>query len=242
MRKAPPTCFVLVGDMIHSRTLRERRKMAQKVEAQIRQINRRWRTAWIAPLTTTRGIDELSGVLREASPAFDIVVFLNAALHPARFRSALASGAVDVAPKSGDAAAMDGPAFHRAADALAQARRRGLPFVAAIEGEPREICGLVEATAKLHDVISSSWTSREAEAVHIYRLVGTQAAVARRLRITQQAVSDALSRARFSDLTVAEDAIRAWLQQVAVTTEPQTGSRGWTKTRLPHSPRSRPRR
>ena len=88
----------------------------------------------------------------------------------------------------------------------------------------------MEATAKLHDVVSSSWTSREAEAVHVYRLVGTQAAVARRLRITQQAVSDALSRARFSDLTVAEDAIRAWLQQVAVTTE----------THSSHSPQSRP--
>jgi len=242
MGKSPPARFVLVGDMIRSRAIRERRKMAQRVEAQVRLVNRRWRDAWVAPLTTTRGMDEISGVLRDPRPTFDIVVFLNAALHPARFRSALASGAVDVAPKSGDAAAMDGPAFHRAADALAQARRRGLPFAAAIEGEPREVCGLVEATAKLHDVVSSSWTSREAEAVHVYRLVGTQAAVARRLRITQQAVSDALSRARFSDLTVAEDAIRAWLQQVAVATDPQTGSRGWTKTRWPHSPRLRPRR
>ena len=223
MGKKPPTRFVLVGDMIHSRAIRERRKMAQRVEAQIRLVNRRWRGAWVAPLTTTRGMDEFSGVLRDARPAFDIVVFLNAALHPARFRSALASGAVDVAPESGDAAAMDGPAFHRAADALAQAQRRGLPFATAIEGQPREACGLVEATARLHDVISASWTNREAEAVHLYRLVGTQAAVARKLRITQQAVSDALSRARFSDLTVAEDAIRAWLQQAAAATDPQTG-------------------
>ena len=242
MRKGPPPRFVLVGDMIRSRAITERGKMAQRVEAQVRLVNRRWRDAWVAPLTTTRGMDEISGVLRDARPAFDIVVFLNAALHPARFRSALASGAVDVAPKSGDAAAMDGPAFHHAADALAQARRRGLPFVAAIEGAPLEVCGLVEATAKLHDVVSSSWTSREAEAVHIYRLVGTQAAVARRLRITQQAVSDALSRARFSELAVAEDAIRAWLQQVAVTSDPQTGGRGWTQTRSSHSPQSRPRR
>ncbi len=120
MGKSPPTWFVLVGDMIHSRAIRERHKMAQRVEAQIRLVNRRWRGAWIAPLTTTRGMDEISGVLREARPAFDIVVFLNSALHPARFRSALASGAVDVAPESGDAAAMDGPAFHRAAAGASQ--------------------------------------------------------------------------------------------------------------------------
>src|SRR5437867_2249274 len=117
-------------------------------------------------------MDEISGVLRDARPAFDIVVFLNAASHPARFR---------------------------------------------IEGE---------ATAKLHDVVSSSWTSREAEAVHVHRLVGTQAAVARRLRITRQAVSDALSRARFSDLSVAEDAIRAWFQQVAATLDPTNREQG----------------
>lgn len=226
MGKGPPTCFVLVGDMIHSRTLRERREMAKRVEAEIRQVNRRWREAWIAPLTTTRGIDEFSGALREARPAFDIVVFLNAALHPARFRCALASGIVDVAPRSGDAAAMDGPAFHRAADALEQARRDDLPFKIAIEGQPEEVSDLVESTAKLHDVISASWTRREAEAVHVYRLVGTQAAVARRLRITQQAVSDALSRARFFDLVVGEDAIRAWLQKATASPDPPSSGPG----------------
>src|SRR5437899_7796707 len=139
MGKSPPVRFVLVGDMIRSRAVRERRKMAQRVEAQIRLVNRRWRDAWVAPLTTTRGIDEFSGVLREARPAFDIFVFLNAALHPARFRAALASGTVDVAAQSRDAASMDGPAFHRAADALAQARRRGQPFAIAIEGAPQEV-------------------------------------------------------------------------------------------------------
>jgi hypothetical protein len=213
--------------MIQSRAVRERRSVARRVEAQLRQVNRRWRDAWAAPLTTTRGMDEISGVLRDPRPAFDIVVFLNAALHPARFRCALASGAIDVAPDSGDAAAMDGPAFHRAADALAHARRRGFPFAAAIEGQPPEVRGLVEATAGLHDAISASWTSREAEAVQVYRLVGTQAAVARKLRITQQAVSDALSRARFPDLSVAEDAIRAWLEQlsVAAASKPGEGER-----------------
>jgi len=138
---------------------------------------------------------------------------LNAALHPARFRAALASGTVDVAAQSRDAASMDGPAFHRAADALAQARRGGLSFAIAIEGAPQEVVHLVQAAARLHEAISSSWTAREAEAVHVYRLEGTQAAVARKLRITQQAVSDALLRARLSDLTFAEEAIRTWLQK-----------------------------
>jgi len=41
MGKGPPPRFVLVGDMIHSRAIRERRKMAQRVEAQIRLVNRR---------------------------------------------------------------------------------------------------------------------------------------------------------------------------------------------------------
>ncbi|MGH9750146.1 MAG: SatD family protein [Candidatus Polarisedimenticolia bacterium] len=217
MGRHPPTRFVLVGDMIRSRAVAERRAMAKKVETEIRAVNRRWRDAWVAPLTTTRGIDEISGVLREARPAFDIVVFLDTALHPARFRYALASGTVDVAPASTDASAMDGPAFHRAADALAQGRRRNLPFTTAIEGEPPEVRGLVEAAARLHEAIRASWTRREAEAVYAYRLAGTQVAVARKLKVTQQAVSDALARARYADLVVAENAIRAWLDHAGET-------------------------
>src|SRR5437773_11916619 len=46
MRKVPTTRFVLVGDMIRSRAIRERSKMAQRVEAQPRLVNRRWRDAW----------------------------------------------------------------------------------------------------------------------------------------------------------------------------------------------------
>ncbi len=86
MSKGLPTRFVLVRDMIRSRAVAERRSIARRVEAQIREINRRWREEWVAPLTTTRGLHEISGVLPTARPAFDIVVSLNEALHPGRFR------------------------------------------------------------------------------------------------------------------------------------------------------------
>ena len=65
-----------------------------------------------APLTLTRGIDELSGVLRRTDAAYRICRGLNEAVAPQSVRFAIVRSDIDVAVNSKNAAQMDGKAFH----------------------------------------------------------------------------------------------------------------------------------
>lgn len=136
---------------------------------------------------------------------------LNEDVWPLRFRVAIGYGLVDVSERSTNAGDMDGPAFHAAADALLRAKDQGLPFALSISGWSVADCGLAEELARLHVTLMEDWTDARVKIVAAYRELGRQADVARRLGVTQQAVSAALGKAHFHELVAAEDALRRWL-------------------------------
>lgn len=205
---------VLVADLVSSRTATGRKALAAAVERELARAARERSEAWYAPPVTTKGLDEVSGVLRRAGPAFDIATGINLALWPHRFRFAIAVGEVDVAARSRDAAAMDGPAFHAAADALERGRANDLPFALALPGVPDETRDVFEQLARLHGTLVAGWTGNTARIVAAYRREGTQARVAEELGISQQAVSKALRSGHWRELDAAEEALRRWLETV----------------------------
>lgn len=205
--------YVLIADLVKSRQVQERKALGQRIEAALSKLTKMNKDGpvWLAPPVTTRGIDEISGVLHSPEHAFDIVVRLNLAIWPQRFRFALGAGEIDVGVKSNNASDMDGSAFHLASDALARGRKNDLGFMVSIPDQPTENCQLLEAAAHLHETFMRAWTPREMQAVAAYRRHGHQADAARQLGVSQQAISDALRRAGMKEMSNAEDAIRAWL-------------------------------
>ena len=58
--------YALVGDLIESRKAPARRELAANVEAALAGLRERFAGAWVAPMVTTRGLDEVSSVLADA--------------------------------------------------------------------------------------------------------------------------------------------------------------------------------
>lgn len=207
---------ILSADLVASRRAPDRLALARLLHSALRKLERRFETEWRAPLRLTRGIDELSGVLTRLQPVFDVVVDLNQAVWPQHFRFAVAVGEIDVGRGQRDASAMDGAGFHLASDAMARARAEELPLALALPGVPEATCRMAENLARLHSAIQRGWTPSQSAAVSAYRATGSQRGAARRLRITQQAVSAALRAAQFREMGRAEDALRAWLGSISL--------------------------
>lgn len=175
---------------------------------------------WFAPLVTTRGIDEISGVLVSPERAFDAAVILNLSIWPQRFRFAFAVGAIDIGADKKitkskvNASDMDGSAFHRAADALMRARKEKLFFTLAVPDKSAADSRVVEELADMHDLIMAQWTERIKEVVIAYRRLKNQTLVAEEMNISQQAVSDALQRGYAGKLFDIENVIRGWLSTI----------------------------
>jgi len=202
---------VLVGDLIESRRAPARRELAVKVEVALAGLRERFAGAWRAPMVTTRGLDEASSVLADPSVALDVAFAVNLELWPQRFRFALGAGGIDVRLGTGDAAAMDGAAFHHAAAGLARIEKTGGVFAVEGAGIERVSGAVVEAAAHLVGTLMSGWTETEAHAVRAYRDAGTQAGAAERLGVSQPTVSAALKRAHHSEIELALGAVRGWL-------------------------------
>jgi DNA-binding CsgD family transcriptional regulator len=206
--------YALAADLIASRNAPARPELSVEIERALAGAAADYAGEWLAPPVTARGLDEVSAVLLRPTHAFDVAVRINETVWPSRFRFALASGGIDIAADTGDAAAMDGPAFHRAADAIAKIDASGDPLGLDLDGAAPESAEMAMCLARLHAELLRDRTKAQHGVVRTYRRLETQQAVAAEMGIAQQTVSDHLRRARFDDLRRIEDVLRSWLESI----------------------------
>lgn len=195
---------VIVGDLVSSRRIENRHLASKTIRAAMARVNRRYAKDLYASLTLTRGIDELSGVLQRSDSAYRICCDLNEALAPQAFRFAIVRSDLDVAVRSKDAAKMDGKAFHRAADMIAMAKRMGQHFRFDLDFRHHELNLWITELANLAHILRSEWTDHQRRLVELYTKMDNQEAVAKKLGITQQAVSVGLRQAHWKEVERAE--------------------------------------
>jgi hypothetical protein len=114
-------------------------------------------------------------------------------------------GLIDVAAQSRDARRMDGPAFHRAADALERARTDRVPIRFETGNELAAPVRMIESALWAHRTITDGWTARVCEIVRLrVERDATDAELASELGVTKQSVSAALIRGHYKLLAAME--------------------------------------
>lgn len=235
----------LVADMKASRRQADRVGLAERVEGVLGEVNRRFRPFLQAPLETTRGLDEVSAIIHGTcgggggrgggeSIAWAVAVLVNVGLWPVVMRFGVGRGVLDVGKQSTRAGEADGPAFHRAADALARCQEEDGTFRlnhGAFTEMPGPGVALIEAAADAHAALMAGWSpgvarvQQEAQ-LHLLKHVlwdrvwpegdrpmPTQAEVAASLGVTQQAVSAAYRRGKGRLLEKIEAAVDRYLYE-----------------------------
>ena len=187
MGKPGPAFAVLIGDVVRSRRLRRARRarIQDQLERSFRQINRDHKENLATPLQFTAG-DEFQGVLKTAIGVFRIIHEVREATSPVSVRFGIGIGAITT-PISERPQAMDGPAFHRARDALGKAQEFiGQICLSSGKGEGDEV---VNAWLDVLGFIRSTWSERAREVIHLYERFQKLEPVANKLQISVQAVS-----------------------------------------------------
>ncbi len=198
---------VIVGDLMSSRASLDREQLSHKIRLIIGHLSIEFRKEFYAPLTLTRGIDELSGVFKRPNMSYRICRLLNEGVYPHLFRFAVVRGPLDIAISSRDARKMDGPAFHKAADLIQRAKKENLYYCFNLVSQFAELDSFLNELANLLHIIRSGWSNHQHRVVQLYEKLGKQKAVADELGITQQAISDALRQAHWKELKRAENMI-----------------------------------
>jgi hypothetical protein len=204
---------VILGDLIHSREKTDRAALATHIAQVLTAVDRKFSAEFHAPLILAKGIDEISGVLNSPATCFRICRTVNESMHPHCFRFAVVQEKLDVAVDSRDSRLMDGPAFHMASDLMAQAKKQGSFYSFRLGFLVPELEGLVCGAANLTHVLRQEWTRHQRRVIAAYEQYRKQERVARKLGISQQAVSDALREAKWKSLVQQETLLDAVLQQ-----------------------------
>ncbi len=207
MGKESKVFTVIVGDLARSRNSPDRQRLSYKIRSAINQVSGEYRKEFYAPLVLTRGIDELSGVLKRPNMSYRICRLLNDIIHSRFFRFAVVRDTLDVAVTSRDAARMDGPAFHTASDIMQRAKRENLCYCFSLGFEFAKFDPWLNEMANLLHILRSGWSAHQRCVVQLYEKLGNQKTAAKRLGITQQAVSDALRQGYWKELKRAENMI-----------------------------------
>lgn len=206
-----PQAYVVLGDVVDSRDIGDRQAFGRRLDAACERLDDALGDAVDAGFAPLKGIDEFAGVLSTPAPVYDVVDTFRTRLHPQEVRLAVAVGDIDVGRSTGDPARMDGPAFHRADDLLAEMERTAFRFSLDLEDPPVDT--LVGDLVNVLLFRKRQWTDRQREVVERYDERGDQRAVAEELGVSQPAVSRALSRADLRPIREIEHRLRATLER-----------------------------
>lgn len=202
--------YVMLGDVIASRRITDREIFQRKLEEACSNANLDFVEDIYADFNILKGIDEIGGVLLNITSVYKIINALQEQFYPHSMRFALVFDYIDTAVESQEVSKMDGPAFHRASDILNNLKGSRLIFKMSINDEIME--KMVTGEINLIFLLKKSWSLRQRRILYEYRKIGNQNMVAKALGISQQAVSKALNRSMWKEISGIEEDLNYVLQ------------------------------
>jgi len=203
--------YVLVADVVGSSQVPDRAALTESLQEAATRINSEHREHLFADLEITRG-DEMSAVLTSLSGAYDLMSSLEQTLYPVRFRSVMVYDHLTAGLDTRRAGIIDGPAFYRAHEKMAQLKKSKKTFALA-SGQSE----LDEAAAVLVNLLQWRWTEMtdlQRQIVRLYQQEKNQLRVAELLGRSQQQISHSLIATKWELIHSSEGAIRHLLELI----------------------------
>lgn len=144
--------LVMIADIIDSRNLTNRKQVQTGLESLLGELNGQ-QEQLLSPYTITLG-DEFQALYDGADRVFPDILAIMRQLHPVELRFALGVGPLSTAINPERAIGMDGPAFHRARDLLAEMKHDSRTL--AVTGLPDDD-GLQDAALGLFNLQLRKW-------------------------------------------------------------------------------------
>jgi hypothetical protein len=199
------TYCAIIGDINRSRSLSGRAKVQRRFASGVETINREFKNAIASRFLVTLG-DEFQGLLRTPDESYSLVRRFQEVMDPVPFTFGVGIGSLST-PLRPEALGMDGEAFHRAREALREAKRRRRTLHYSFDGENEPV---VNALVAVMDLAWLRLTPRQRQIVRFLK-EHTQKEVARRLRISVQSISRSKHAAGVVALEEASAALRRLL-------------------------------
>jgi hypothetical protein len=201
----------LIGDMVGSRELEppQRAETQERFTTFIDGLNRRFSAALLAKFVITVG-DEFQALIRDPAVLPDVIWDVDTGFGDRELRLGFGYGRLDTSVGE-YAINVDGPALHRARDAVSLAKKDGdMGGVFCGFGSDFDI--LLNGMARLLWFHRSQRTEQQMRVLGMLRKGMPQVEIAEELQLTRQAISDHARAAGWSAYRQGESGLRAALE------------------------------
>lgn len=192
---------VIVGDVVKSSSIKDRVKYWKEMQKVVNLINNRYKELLFAPLMILKG-DEITGVLRNFKSSYTVAREFQEAFYPYLMRFVCVYGQIDIAIETRNASLMDGQAFWDADKYLEMIKNKKLYFY--FDFGNKLIDETLTSMANLIAILKNKWSQKEREIISQYEKFNNQEIVAKKYKISQQSVSNALKRSHWHEIRSSE--------------------------------------
>jgi len=202
---------VLLVDLVGSQEMEDREEATRKFKRSIRDFNAANSDMTVSEMEITRG-DEAAVVMTRIDRLYDMVTAFIGCMKPIGCRFVVTYGEFTAGLKSRRSTEIDGPAFYRADAAMRELKHTTGWFRLETGHAARD--GGITALVNLILLQKDQMTDFQSNVAELYASGKTQSEVARKLKRTQQQVSQAVRAVRFDLLRDADLAVRGMLGEL----------------------------
>jgi hypothetical protein len=190
--------YVLLGDIISSKKIKDRAKFQKRLINSCNNINEAYGNDLIAKMKIIKGSDEIGCLLGNLTPLYNIIDEIFKDIFPVKIRFVLVYGEIDTGLGTKDISQMDGPAFHQASKLIVDLKKEKLIFNMHTSNKVMDV--LISNNINLIYLIKSRWSPTKLEIIQAYERWGDQKKVAGELGISQQSVSYHLKSSNWKEI------------------------------------------
>ncbi len=205
----------IIGDMIDSRSNRDRNWLQNHLSGILVELNRRYAYDLASLFTITIG-DEFQGLLKNTENLFAIIDYIKFVMYPQKIRFGIGFGDVETAIDNNKALGADGPAYHNARDAMDILKSTESMYEQPVrdvllvwDNKPSgNMVDIINAALSTCALIESNWTYKQREVVDLLQQGGvTQSNMAEKLKIEQTSVHRRLKAADYYTYKYVKEAV-----------------------------------
>lgn len=188
--ESSPLYIAIIGDLVGSRQLEERGRVQKAVEGALSDLNRKYSDEIVSRFMVTLG-DEFQGLVR-SDARIDAMwwTYVRHVGWSTRTRFGFGLGALETDLRE-EALGMDGPCFHRAREAIEEAKDRELLF--AFRLSQSEWNAAFDDASCLVNRVMVNWSPVQWETAALYEKYGNQSVVAEQREVSRQTVNASLA-------------------------------------------------
>lgn len=194
-----------------SRKMQDRLAFQEKLLLACHEANRKYSYDIHTGFKIIKGVDEIGCVFENITSLYKCISVIWNHIYPQRMRFACILDVVDVEPSKKDISRLDGPAFHRAAQAIEDLRKKPSLLFYMDLGQP-VLDTAISGQINLMLLLREHWSEIQLQQILEYQRTNSQKEVAEKLDVTPQAVSQSIKAAKWLEMEKIEENMQLLLK------------------------------